>query len=179
MITIISDIHDNLVNLDKVLKYCKEKNITTLVCCGDVCNSDTLKYLAENFKGQIYLSAGNMELFDEDEPNEYKNIIYYYRNGGTFEYENKIIGVCHEPYRVDILIKQYNQSIKKQKNNKKVNNKKIDIIFYGHTHQPWEQEQNNIKIVNPGNVANSGHQPSFATYEVKTDKLKLYLLNEM
>ncbi|MCK4745114.1 metallophosphoesterase family protein, partial [Candidatus Parcubacteria bacterium] len=49
-VAIISDIHDNIPNLKKGLAYCAENNIEKIFCCGDVTNSETLKFLADNFQ---------------------------------------------------------------------------------------------------------------------------------
>jgi len=164
MIAVISDIHDNLANLDKVIKYCQEQKITTMICCGDVTNSETLKYLAKKFPGTIWLALGNMELFDEEEVEQYKNINCLGRTGGYFQYKDKSIGLCHEPSLVDGLLERQPQ---------------IDIVFYGHTHRPWQDQKEQIKLVNPGNVANTLYAPSFAIYDPKTNESQLKLLNEM
>ncbi|MFH0951512.1 MAG: YfcE family phosphodiesterase [bacterium] len=164
MLAIIADIHDNLANLDKVLKYCQKQKITTLACCGDITNSETLSYLAHTFSGKIYLCTGNMELFEDKELEQYDNIISFGREGGWFEYQKKAIGLVHEPYGIHNLIAK---------------NPNLDIVFYGHTHQPWEDKKDNIQIVNPGNISNTRHQPTFATYDPKNNELKLHLLDEM
>jgi len=164
MLAIIADIHDNLVNLDKALKYCQEQNITTLACCGDVTNSETLHRLAKKFPGRIYLCAGNGELFDDEEVDQYSNLTYFGRDGGWFIYQDKTIGICHEAYRINELITK---------------NPTLNIIFYGHTHKPWEETKDNIRIVNPGAVVNTHLPPTFATYNPKNDEMKLHLLDEM
>jgi len=64
---------------------------------------------------------------------------------------------------------------------------KYDIVFYGHTHKPWEttphqsklgtgQEIRKTKLVNPGNIAGLFFKPTFAIYDIKTNKLKLCIL---
>ena len=73
-ILIVSDIHDNLVNLEKCLVWCKAERIEKIICPGDVTNIDSIKYLSHNFKGEIFLVSGNAELFEEDELSTYKNI---------------------------------------------------------------------------------------------------------
>ncbi len=47
---IISDIHDNLVNLEKFFNWCKQEGVNELICCGDIANGETLGLLAKNFK---------------------------------------------------------------------------------------------------------------------------------
>jgi putative phosphoesterase len=186
MIAIISDLHDNEPNINKVLNYCKTNNITALICCGDVSTEETLTYLSQNFAGQIWLCTGNMEIFDSQNPPRYKNMKFLGRNGGSFAYKNKIIGICHEPYLINPLIK---------------NHPDVDVVFYGHTHKPWEEvreinSKNNInqqkystqqnkdqiktiKIINPGNVSNTRFSATFATYDPQTDEPRLHLLDEM
>lgn len=167
MLAIISDIHDNLPNLEKSLAFCKNNNITTLACCGDITNSETLEYLAKNFPHTIYLVLGNMELFEETELEQYPNIKSFGRVGGSFQYQGKLIGICHESFQIDKL------AAKDQP----------DILFYGHSHIPWEEtrivDNKKIQIINPGNVSNTRYQPTFATYNPITSELKLHLLDEM
>ena len=63
LIAIISDIHDNLANLEKCLNWAKANNCGELICPGDITNSETLQFLAHHFSGPIHLVKGNMELY--------------------------------------------------------------------------------------------------------------------
>ena len=64
-LAIISDVHDNLANLTKVLNFLKKSGLNFLVCCGDIGNLETISYLAKNFSGQIYLAFGNIFQFPQ------------------------------------------------------------------------------------------------------------------
>ena len=44
-IGIISDTHDNIIRIDQMLSFLNEKNINTIIHCGDVTNLETLKHL--------------------------------------------------------------------------------------------------------------------------------------
>ncbi|MFH1661977.1 MAG: metallophosphoesterase [Candidatus Falkowbacteria bacterium] len=158
-IAIISDIHDNLINLEKCLKWCKKNNIKEIICCGDVTNSETLEFLSNNFKNSIYLIRGNMEIYDESEVEKYSNIKYYGRFG-SFELEGKKIGLCHEPFFVDEIL---------EKN-------KCDMIFYGHTHKPWESEKNGTRLINPGTLSGTFQKATFAVLDSKSWKAELKIL---
>ncbi len=72
---VISDIHDNLVNLEKCLNWGRAREINDAICCGDVVNAETLANLAENFN-IIYLVRGNLEIYDEVEINKYNNKMF-------------------------------------------------------------------------------------------------------
>jgi hypothetical protein len=180
MIAVISDIHDNLANLKTALDYSKSKNVSALFVLGDITNSETLAYLSKNFDGQIYLVHGNMELYEPSEPSNYKNITDLGRKGDVIEIGSKLVGLCHEPYLADDLIK-----------------KGAQIIFYGHTHKPWssyapyspktlikqtealadkEEIKKGVKLVNPGNISNTLYSASFALWNEITDELELKII---
>src|SRR3989338_3669777 len=100
---VISDIHDNLVNLEKCAAWGRRKGINKAVCCGDVVNGETLKYMAEIFE-LIYLVRGNLELYEESEVKRYSGINYLGRFG-IFEADGKTAGSCHEPWYITNALK--------------------------------------------------------------------------
>ena len=56
---------------------------------------------------------------------------------------------------------------------------KKDLVFYGHTHKPWEEKVGNCRLVNPGEVAGQRFKPTFALYDTQTDKLELKILEKL
>lgn len=158
-IAVISDMHDNQANLKKCLSWCKQNNIQEMICCGDVANSDTLNLLASKFKNNIYLVKGNAELYQEEELKEYDNI-FYYGKIGYFKIDKKQIGICHEPFLI----------------NKVLEKGVCDIVFYGHTHKPWEEKRSGAQIVNPGTLGGMFQKGTFAVWDSGTGKLELIIL---
>ena len=59
------------------------------------------------------------------------------------------------------------------------NTEKYDLIFYGHSHQPWEEKIGNCQIVNPGTLAGLFYKATFAVYDTKEDKLELKILEKL
>ena len=47
-IAIISDVHDNIPNLKKILNYCIENKIEKIICCGDLASLETLDFINDN-----------------------------------------------------------------------------------------------------------------------------------
>ncbi len=158
-IAVISDIHDNLTNLEKCLKWCRENNIEELICCGDVTNSETLEFLSQNFSGKIHLVKGNMEIYNEKEIEQYGNIKYYGRTG-RFTIGDKTIGLCHEPYLIKKVLEQGSR----------------DIIFYGHTHEPWIEKRDGAVTVNPGTLGAVFQKATFAVWDSESGELELKVL---
>jgi hypothetical protein len=158
-VAIISDIHDNLANLEKCLKTCRKEGIKELICCGDVTNSETLAYLSENFSGKIMLVRGNMELYGEQELTQYENIDYRNRVA-HFEVDDKVVGVCHEPFLIDKVLERED----------------CHIVFYGHTHKPWEETRNGVKLINPGTLGGVFSRSTYAVWDTETDEMEMKLI---
>ncbi len=158
-VSIISDIHDNLVNLEKCLKWCVNNNIERLICCGDVTNNETLNFLANNFKNNIFLVKGNADFFDLEKLKECQNVQYFGRVG-RFTLEDKNIGLCHEPFLIGKVMEIG----------------ECDAIFYGHTHKPWEEIKNNTRLINPGTLGGLFQKSTFAVWDLDSGELELKIL---
>jgi len=162
LIAIISDIHDNIVNLKKCLDICKKNKVAKIICCGDVGNIDTLKYISTNFLEEIFLIEGNAETYSSSDIEKLKNINYQ----GLIGYANidKItFGFCHRSVDISKVIKG--------------SKKKLNFIFYGHSHKPWLEKQNDTMIANPGNIAGIYYQSTFALFNTKDQRLELKIIN--
>jgi hypothetical protein len=157
-IAIISDIHDNLANLEKCLTWCRQNKVSKIICCGDLTNLDTVSYLAHNFLGEIFLVAGNAEIYEEFKLNKFKNINYC-GEVGYKTIDNLKIGFYHKP-----------KTLKKIQELSLLN---LDFIFYGHTHKPWLEKNNNLIIANPGTLAGTFSQATFAILDTSTKNLTL------
>ncbi len=174
LIAIISDIHDNIPNLTKVLSYCRENKIEKIICCGDLASLETLDFLNDNFSGEIFFVFGNM---DNDylknypfENNQYKHTKIF-KNFGEIEIEKRKIAFVHFP---DVAKELCFSG-------------KYNFVFHGHTHKPWYSEASakdtlgskKCIILNPGNVANQIYPPTFAVWKVEENKFDLIKINEL
>lgn len=165
-LAIISDTHDNIPNLKKVLNYCQKNKITQLIHCGDLAEIETLNFIQNNFTGTIFWTFGNMDLgHSADYPftdNKY-SAIHIFSKHGEIEIANKKIAFVHFPeYAKKLALSN-----------------RFDFVFYGHTHKPWEEMIGNCKLLNPGNVANQIYQPTFAVWDSLINKFQLIVINQL
>jgi len=161
-IAIISDTHDNLENLKRVLEKIKQEGVNIILHCGDVASKETLNFLFQNFKGRVYLVLGNMDKdygLDKENLEEFSQLEFS-SDIKEIELENKKIAFCHHPEIAQNLAKT----------------QKYDYVFYGHTHKPWIENIGETKLINPGNVAGLFYRPSFAICDLKTGKIELKIL---
>jgi len=159
-IAIISDSHDHIEPLDKVLDYLKKKKIQILIHCGDVSTIDTLNYILRHFDGTMYLARGNADNFQisKDKNNKLK----LFDNLGRLVIEGKKISFIHKIAEI-----------------KQADIKASDVVFYGHDHRPWMKLKDNTIIANPGNCAGMSYMSTFAVYDSKTNKIKLEIIDKL
>jgi putative phosphoesterase len=165
-IAIISDSHDNLANFKKVISWLKQKRIKILIHCGDICAPLMLKESLGGFSGKVHIVFGNT---DGDQYRitkigyeELSNIIVH-GEWGEIKIGEKKIAFVHFPEFARGLAATG----------------KYDLVFYGHTHKPWEERIGKCRLVNPGNVAGLFYKATFAIYDSKTDKLELKILERL
>ena len=164
-VVIISDVHNNITNLKKVLDYCNNKKIKAIICCGDLASMEALDFLNDNFSGESYFCFGNMDdgqMRNYDFEAKYKNT-WIFRDYGEFKIDNYNIALVHYPEKAKVLCESG----------------KYDFVFYGHTHKPWEETIGNCKMLNPGNVAGELYLPTFAVWNTESDKFELIRVHDL
>jgi len=163
-IAIISDTHDNLANFKKAVDWINKEKIETIIHCGDIFHPETLKEGLKSFQGKIYIIFSRADAdFLEIPENSFRKLpeSKIWEEFGEVKFGKKKIAFCHFPEIAKEL----------------ANSQKYDLVFYGHTHKPWEQKIGKTKLVNPGNLAGLFYRATFAIYDTKTDKLELKILN--
>ena len=164
-IAIISDSHDNLININKLINYLKKEKIKTVFHCGDVCSPATLLGIVKKFSGKVHLVFGNVDAdqFRMAQISANNNQLKIWGESGQLEINKKKIIFVHLPE----LAKAFALS------------QKYDFVFYGHTHKPWQEKIGKTELINPGNLAGLYYQASFALYDFKKNELKLIILSNL
>ena len=166
-IAIISDTHDNLTTLEKAVLLMNKNGIEEIIHCGDICSSYTLEQLAKKFPGKIHVVFGNVDgdvfsISQHKAMGDLPNVILY-GEIGELELGGVKIAFAHSPKIAKALAASG----------------KYNIVFYGHTHRPWEETINLTRLINPGNLSNLLYKASFAAYDFSTGKLELKTLAQL
>lgn len=166
-VAIISDTHDHLPNFKKALDWIKNQKIKLVLHCGDVCAPAVLKEAAKGFLGKIHLVFGNVDgdrflMAKQVYEKEIGNVVLY-GEWAELKADNKKIAFTHRPEFAKGLAAT----------------QKYDLVFYGHTHKPWEEKIGKCRLVNPGTLGGLFYKPTFAIYDTKTDKLELKILEKL
>jgi hypothetical protein len=166
-IAIISDSHDNWVNIEKAIKFINKEKIRTIIHCGDVCSPAVLSGMAKIFKGdELHLVRGNVDGDIEGFKNvakRYPKKLIYHGQTGKLEIDNLQLVFCHDPFVAKKI----------------AHSQKYDFIFYGHSHKPWQEKVGKAELINPGTLAGLFFKATFAVLDTKTKKAKLILLEKI
>ena len=156
-IAVLSDIHDNIWNLEKALKQAADTAV--LLCCGDLCSPFTLKMLAEGFDGPVHIVFGNndgdvtlMHTVAERLGN-----ITFHKPIAQLELDGKRIAVAHYPELGEALALCG----------------KYDAVFSGHNHTADVTHRGGTLWANPGEVMGRFGKPSLGIYDTQTGEFIL------
>ena len=150
-IAIIADTHNNWGNFEKAIEWIKKEKIKLILHCGDICNQEMIDNSIKLFNGDIRFVKGNGD-HGLDLPDKME-----------LEFNGKKIAFTHFP---DIA-KKLSQS------------GKFNMVFYGHTHRPWDEKVGETHMINPGELAGQFYKPTFAVYDTKTNSLELKILEKL
>lgn len=147
-IAIVSDTHNNWNNFKKAIDWIMEQKIQLILHCGDIMSQEMIDKAQNVFNGEIKYVKGNGD-YGLDLPEKME-----------LEFNGKKIAFTHFPDIAKKLAQSGN----------------YDLIFYGHTHRPWDEKINECHMINPGELAGQFYKPTFAIYDTATGKLELKIL---
>ena len=155
-VLIVSDTHGRESNLEKVMKQVGP--IDHLIHLGDVVGAED--YIRAMTDAPVSIVCGNCD-YGSDLPYEeivdldgYRALLTHGNNyyvGSTLEY-----------------LKERARELE------------VDIVMYGHTHQPYLEQEEDLTILNPGSLSlprQDGHEPSYILMETDRDGEAHYTIN--
>ena len=135
---VVSDTHNRLSNVEKIIDIFNEKNVDKVIHTGDITQAKTLSRFSR-LSCPLIGVYGNNDL----EEKGLKDIAE--QNGFNFQHppfllklDNKKIAIFHEPEKIETFIKK---------------DSSIQLIIHGHTHRYRNENIGNVKIINPGECA--------------------------
>ena len=162
-IAIISDIHDQIENLNWALKQIENKDISHIFTLGDYTSS----YIVERLQfGNCPVHAvwgncdGDKQSMLRASHNENPNIIFANNVFDTVEIESKKYFLTHFPDLAENAAKSLD----------------YDAVFHGHTHYKRNEKIGTVPIINPGKLAMyPDNKISFAIFDTKTSKTEFII----
>jgi putative phosphoesterase len=154
LIGIISDTHDNVINIKKAVDLFKKNNVDFVIHAGDVVAPASLKY----FEGlKMKLVFGNCDGDRE-----------------LIEKKSKELGFEHHGRIMELNISKKKIIVfhgDKPEINEKIINSRPDYFIHGHTHIPEDKMINNTRVLCPGGhyLGNEKESNKIIILDVKKD----------
>jgi hypothetical protein len=138
-ITVISDIHDNIWNLQKALAMPELQATEAMLFCGDLCSPFVLHLLGRGYSKPIHMVLGNND-------GDVAAII-----GNSKKYSN--IHIHGEYFRSFLGGRSLAMNHYPEKARAIAENGGYDIVCYGHNHTAVNDEMvGNTLLINPGAI---------------------------
>ncbi len=160
---VISDTHNQLINLQNVLKVFRQAGVETVLHCGDMTDLNIGLQLVEF---RVICIFGNN---DWDAPEIRKNLLYFgEQNFADMNFEGEIGGVkiaaTHGHNRGTLANMAHSGQ--------------FAYVFHGHTHRRRDDRVGITRVINPGALGGTRYESrSFVILDLDTDELDFHTLD--
>lgn len=162
-IAIVSDIHDNIWNLERALERIGDHSCERLFFLGDFCAPFTLAQLADGFSNPVDVVFGNNDgdTFLLSRIAGKYNHVTLHGHLAELDVDGQSIALNHYP---DISRRLAESGAYR-------------AVFSGHDHKKYVEKFGNTLWANPGEVMGRFGEPSFGVYDSDTGAFEHVPLN--
>ncbi|MBN2071805.1 MAG: YfcE family phosphodiesterase [Candidatus Krumholzibacteriota bacterium] len=160
-LTVVSDSHDHIQNLDRAMEMASQIYTSQLLHCGDLCSPFMVEHLAR-FRGDVHLVFGNNDgdrLTIARLAEKYPNVNIY-GESGILRTGPATIAWTHLP--------EFGAGLAATGD--------FDAVFSGHTHRRKSVKAGKTWHINPGELMGLREAPGFATFDLETFEVEYYNL---
>lgn len=165
-IAVLSDIHDNIYNLRKVLTELKNKNIEKLILLGDSNSPFIVKEICDTLKLPIIFVWGNNDgdkvIITQILQSHHQKTVVSSQCFLSIEVEGRKLFLTHFPELANLAFKS----------------KEFDAVMYGHNHLKYYEEKENLILLNPGELFANKALASYAIYNTKTNTAEIFEIKD-
>lgn len=158
-VAIVSDIHDHIGNLRRVLRDAAGAEI--VLCCGDLCSPFMVDELAEGFRGPIHVVFGNNDGDLYRIARAAREHDHVHLGGEFLEVQPRGAGgrrmaVHHFP--------EVGRAV--------AESGRYDLVCFGHSHEYEQGRIGETRYVNPGEVMGRYGSVSYALYDTGSGEVE-------
>ena len=158
LITVCSDIHDNIWVLERVLPELNQAD--ALIFCGDFCAPFTLAQLAEGFNGPIHAVLGN----NDGDP---RLLLTVAQQAGNVTLHGQFAELDFDGLRV--AVNHYPDIARGL-----ADGSRYDVVCYGHDHTLHQEQIGETLLLNPGELMGRFGRSTFVTLDTDTRLVQIH-----
>jgi hypothetical protein len=178
-IAIVSDTHNNWSNFKKAIDWIKKEKIQLILHCGDIMSQEIIDEAEKLFDGEIKFVKGNAD-YDLDLPEKME--LEFKLDSPSTRASTELSRMSSGRLSLKVAFTHFPDIAKKlaqMKDPSASSGQVYDLVFYGHTHRPWDEKIGNCHMINPGEMAGQFFKPTFAVYDTVTNNLELKILEKL
>jgi uncharacterized protein len=159
-LAVISDIHDNVWSLQRVLTAIADEQVEALLVLGDLCAPFTMREIGKGFAGPVHVVFGNNDgdhLHIAEVAHEFGDRVTLHGAYAELQPEGGTIAMVH----YDAIGRRLAAS------------GELRAVFYGHSHAAEIVQRGACVSVNPGQVIGRLGPVTFAVYDSVSGKAEL------
>lgn len=138
LVGVVSDTHNNIQNINRVISLFNKKNVDFVVHTGDITNATSLSKFAD-LNCDLFAVFGNNDRYEIGlDKVACKNNFKIQEPPFEIKKGNRKIAIFHEPDLIEDYL---------------IQNHDFDIILHGHTHRYRNEVINETLFFNPGESA--------------------------
>tara|TARA_B100000963_G_scaffold361774_1_gene399434 strand:+ start:447 stop:938 length:492 start_codon:yes stop_codon:yes gene_type:complete len=137
-IGVVSDTHNNLKNIEKIINLFNDEKLPFVIHTGDIANANSLEQFSRLDSKLIGVYGNNDRSESGLKKVVQKNNFQFQEPPRILTLANREIVIFHEPDNIEQFLSE---------------NKKVDIVLYGHTHRYENNTKNGVLHFNPGESA--------------------------
>jgi putative phosphoesterase len=137
-IGVVSDTHNNLKNIEIIINLFNDEKVPLVIHTGDISNANSLEQFSK-------LKSKLIGVYGNNDRNELgvkevaiKNNFHFQEPPSKLSLYDREIVIFHEPDNIDQFL---------------LENKKTNVVLYGHTHRYENDTRNGVLFFNPGESA--------------------------
>lgn len=156
-LAVLSDIHDNIWQLERALATCWAAD--ALLFCGDFCAPFTLKQIADVYPRPVHAVFGNNDgdrFMLASIAAEYPHV-HLHGELAVLNFDDLTMAVNHYP---EIAFEI-------------ASNGRHDVVFYGHNHQQKIERIGRTEFINPGEIMGRFGRSTFAMYDTNARRCEI------
>jgi putative phosphoesterase len=164
LLGVLSDVHDNIANLELALTEFKARGVPTLIFCGDFCSPIPSRVMGA-YDGEVHCVFGNGDgdrfAIARFANTQFPNLKLH----GEFaelSFDGAEIAVTHYPFYARALARTGD----------------YQAVFSGHTHEMHQEKFGDCLWLNPGEVMGWKGSPTCAIYDTDTNQAEIIYLQE-
>lgn len=169
LVGIISDTHDQVHHLVKVIDYFNNQNVELVVHCGDWVSPFTLIHY-QKLKAPLYGIFGN------NDGDHFRHIIYSKSWGINLHLESHFLSFVHANKKIAVYHGEYDQIVKAL-----AKSGDHDIVLFGHDHKARIEHYGDTIALNPGTLMDYTNESvqgaSFALFNFTENTGKIIRVN--